>query len=168
MKKVIVALVLLGMGACQQDKIGFVDNVRLMEKYQGKIDFESGYKGKTAAFNKRRDSISQAFQIEVQAFQSKAQGMAQKKAQEEQGVLQQKGQFIGQQLQQEEQKLQSEGQVAMDSLVSRIKKEIKDYGESNGYTFILGGGEGGSVLYGNETQDLTEELVAILNKNYTK
>ncbi len=168
MKKVFFVLLLFGLGSCQQDKIGFVDNVKLMEKYQGKIDFETSYQSKSADFNKRRDSITQAFQMEVQAFQSKAEGMNQKKAQEEQGMLQQRGQFMGQQLQQQEQKLQAEGQTAMDSLVSRIKKEIKEYGESNGYTFILGGGEGGSVLYGKETQDITEELVIILNNRYTK
>lgn len=168
MRKVFFAMVLLGSGACQQDKIGFVDNVKLMEKYQEKIDIETKYKDKTATFDKKRDSVSQAFQMEAQAFQSMAEGMPQKKAQEEYGMLQQKGQFMGQQLQQQEQKLQLEGQTEMDSLVSRIKKEIKSYGESNGYTYILGGGDGGSVLYGKDTHDLTEELLKILNGKYKK
>ena len=56
----------------------------------------------------------------------------------------------------------------MDSIVSQVKKEIKAYGKKNGYSYILGGGEGGSVLYGTETNDLTEEIVKLLNDNYKK
>ncbi|MBT8293988.1 MAG: OmpH family outer membrane protein [Eudoraea sp.] len=168
MKKIVLAMFLIAAAACEQNKIGFVDNVKLMDGYQEKMDIEARYKVKAEALNKKRDSISQAFQLEAQAFQTKAQSMAQDKAQEEYGLLQQRGQFIGQQLQQEEQQMQSEGQTEMDSLISRVKKEISGYGKSNGYTYILSGGEGGSVLYGTDTKDLTQDILKILNDKYKK
>ena len=114
-------MVILMTVSCQGEKIGYVDNVKLMNDYHEKIDIEAKYKTKLDIFGKKRDSISQAFQLEAQAFQSKAQGMSQKKAQEEYGIMQQKGQFIGQQLQQEEQQLQMEGQSRMDSLVNKVR-----------------------------------------------
>ena len=168
MKKVIFVGLLFGIISCQQDKIGFVDNVDLMDKYQEKIDIETRYKAKSASFNKKRDSVSQAFQLEAQAFQTKSQGMSTKKAQEEYGLLQQRGQFMGQQLQQEEQQIQLESQTEMDSLVSKVKKEIKAYGKANGYTYILSGGDGGSVLYGQDVNDLTDAILKILNDKYKK
>ena len=168
MKKLVLALVFIGTISCQQEKIAFVDNVKLMDTYQEKIDIEAKFKTRTETFGKKRDSISQAFQVEAQAFQAKAQKMAQAKAQEEYGQLQQRSQFIGQQLQQEEQQLQIQGQTEMDSLVSKVKKEIKAYGESNGYSFILTGGDGGSVLYGKEAHNVTDAIVKILNDNYKK
>ena len=158
----------MGLVACQQDKIGYIDNIELMDKYQEKLDIEARFQSKTATFNKRRDSVSQAFQLEAQAFQTKAQGMSQKKAQEEYSLLQQRGQFMGQQLQQQEQELQLQGRTEMDSLVSKVRKEIEAYGQANGYTYILGGGEGGSVLYGNEAKNLTAEILKILNEKYKK
>jgi len=133
MKKLAVVVIVVLMAACQQNKIGYVDNLKLMDGYQEKIDIEAKFKTKADALTKKRDSISQAFQIEVQAFQTKAQRMSQKKAQEEYGLIQQRGQFMGQQLQQEEQ--------AMD---------------------------GGSVLYGTDAQDLTDEILKILNDSYKK
>ena len=170
MKRVVLALVVLVAVSCQQEtiKIGYVDNVDLMDKYQEKIDVEARFKVKAEAITKKRDSISQAFQLEAQAFQIKAQKMSQQKAQEEYGAIQQRGQFIGQQLQQEEQALQVSGQVEMDTIVSKVKKEIIAYGKANGYTYVLGGGEGGSVLYGTDANDLTDELVKILNDKYKK
>jgi len=168
MKNVLWFVVILLMASCEQQKIGFVDNVRLMDEYQEKIEVEAKFKTKADALTKKRDSISQAFQIEAQAFQAKAQKMSQTKAQEEYAVMQQKGQFIGQQLQQEDQQLQASGQTEMDSIVSKVKKEIKAYGQANGYTYILGGGDGGSVLYGTDANDLTDEVIKILNDKYKK
>lgn len=168
MKKCIVGFVLMALTACQQQKIGFVDNVKLMDEYQEKIDIEKKFEVKSQAHNQKRDSISQAFQIEAQAFQEKAQSMPQQKAQEEYGILQQRGQRIGQQLQQEEQLLQQQGQTEMDSLISKVKEQIRKYGKDNGYDYILGGGNGGSVLFGKENKDLTQEILKQLNANYSK
>lgn len=168
MKKLLVFVLVITAAACQQNKIGYVDNVKLMDDYKEKKDIEAKFQSKVEVLTKKRDSISQAFQIELQAFQSKAQSMSQKKAQEEYGLLQQKGQFVGQQLQQEEQLLQQNSQTEMDSLVSKVKKEIADYGKANGFTYILGGGAGGAVLYGEETQDLTESMLKILNDKYNQ
>ena len=166
MKQFLVLSSMLLLMACQQDKIGFVDNVELMDGYQEKIDVQNKYKTKAEALTKKRDSISQAFDLELKAFQTKAQSLSQQKAQEEYGLIQQRAQFMGQQLQQEEQQLQATGQTEMDSVVSKVKKEITAFGKSNGYTYILGGGEGGSVLYGIEGKDLTSEILAILNDRY--
>lgn len=168
MKKLILAIAFLGLVACEQSKIGYVDNVKLMDDYQEKVDLEAKFKTKVEAFGKKRDSLQQAFQIEAQAFQNKAQKMAQKKAQEEYALLQQKSQFLGQQLQQEEQQLQLASQTEMDSVVSKVKKEIKAYGKANGFTYILGGGQGGSVLYGTEANDVTAAVAKILNDKYKK
>ena len=166
MKKSILVFGILLLAACQQDKIGFVDNGVLLDNYQEKKDIEARYQSKSEAYAKKRDSITQAFQLEAQALQNKSQGMSQKKAQEEYALLQQKGQFIGQQLQQEEQQLQVQGQSEIDSLVNKVKKEIENYGQANGYTYILGKGDGGSVLYGNEAKDLTQEILKLLNEKY--
>jgi len=169
MKKLVVALTgLILLASCEQAKIGYVDNVKLMDDYQEKIDIEAKFKIKTEALTKKRDSISQAFQLEAQAFQAKAQKMNQKKAQEEYSLMQQRGQFMGQQLQQEEQTLLTAGQTEMDSVVSKVKREIEAYGKANKFTYILGGGDGGSVLYGQEVNDLTDEIVKLLNDKYKK
>lgn len=166
--KLLFAFIVLGLTSCQQSKIGYVDNVRLMDEYQEKMDVEAGFKVKADALTKKRDSISQAFQAEAQAFQTEAEKMSQDKAQEQYGQMQQRGQMIGQQLQQEDQQLQAMGQTEMDSIVSKVKKEVEAYGKAKGYTYILGGGDGGSVLYGDDSNNLTDELVKILNDKYKK
>ena len=168
MKRILVCVIALTAMACQENKIGYVDIVKLLDGYQEKVEVETRFKTKADALTKKRDSISQAFQLELQAFQSKAQKMSQKNAQEEYGQLQQRGQFVGQQLQMEEQTLQNTGQTEMDTLVNKVKREIQTYGKANGYTYILRGGDGGTVIYGDEAQDLTDAVLKILNDKYKK
>lgn len=168
MKYSILFLFVFVLISCSEQKIGYVDNVKLMDGYQEKIDVEEKYQNKLETLNRKRDSISQAFQLEAQEFQSRAEIMVASKAQKEYDILQQRGQFMGQQLQQEEQILSQQGQLEMDSVVQKVKREIKAFGKSNKYTYILGGGEGGSVLYGQESDDLTEQVLKILNDKYKK
>jgi len=165
---VLAAMVLLVISCQEQQKIGYVDNVKMMEDYQEKKDFDGRYEVRNAAFTKKKDSISQAFQMEMQSFQIKAQKMRESKAQEEYAGMQQRAQQVGQMLQQEEQALMTAAQVELDTMVNMVKREIKTYGKANNYTYILGGGDGGSVLYGTDVNNLTEEIVKTLNGKYTK
>jgi len=168
MKNVIWIMALVILASCQQEKIGFVDNVKLMDEYQEKVDADMKFKTEEEVLTKKRDSLSQSYQLEMQAFQTKSQTMSQKKAQEEYGLLQQKGQFLGQQLQQEAQIAQTANQAILDSIISTVKKEVKAYGKANGYSYILTGGDGGSVLYGKDANDVTDAVVKILNEKYKK
>ncbi len=166
MKNWILPVAALLLVSCQQDKIAYVDNVKLMDGYQKKKDVESAYQVRSEAYARKRDSISQVFQMEAQDLQNKSKEMSESKAQEAFSQLQQKGQMVGQQLQQEEQQMQRMGQLKMDSVVREVRKTIKEFGEANGYRFILTGGEGGSVLYGEEAADVTEEVLKLLNASY--
>lgn len=169
MKKIFLTLLIgVTLASCQQDKIAFVDITKLINEYQEKIDIEAQFKTKADKFQKRADSLSKAFQGEAMAFESQSKSLSQTAAQEQYGALMQKRQAMGQQLQAEELQIQQEGQTEMDTLVKKIKTFIKDYGEKNQYTFILGANEAGSVLYGEKSKDITEQVLKEINEAYKK
>lgn len=170
MKNLVLAVFgLLLLASCQNEmKTGFIDNSKLINDYQKKKDVEASFKTKIEAFDKKVDSIGQAFQIEAQAFQQKAATLAQNEAQEQYQVLGQKQQRLQQQFQAEEQMIQKESQTQIDTLIKEVREFVKDYGKKNGYTYILGSNEAGSVLYGEESKDLTQEILEELNKSYKK
>lgn len=170
MKRVIIVLIVLAsFTACQQQqKIAFVDNTKVVNEFNDKKDFETKFKVKIDAFNKKADSLQQALQLEAQMFQARATKMVQTEAEEEYNGLLQKKQMQDYQLNAEEKALQAEGQKQIDTLVKQVKTFIKDYGKSNGYTFILGANEAGSVLYGAETSDITDAVLEALNKDPKK
>jgi len=156
--------------ACQQQlKIGYVDNGKLVNEYQKKKDLEAKFQVKEQAFMKKFDSIDNAFQTEVQKFQTEANRMSQVSAQEKYQELGAKKQSNDQQKQVEAQQFQQEFQTEIDTIIVNIKEFVKDYGKKNGYNFILGTSEGAaSVLYGEESADLTETVLKALNEAYKK
>ncbi|NRD22179.1 OmpH family outer membrane protein [Winogradskyella litoriviva] len=170
MKKIILGLmVLVGAASCQeQQKIGFVDNTKVVNEFNKKVDFEESFKIKIDAFNKKADSLNQMIQREAQVFQASASKMKQSVAEEKYNALLQKKQMQDYQISNEEKALSAEGQKQLDTLVKEVKAFIKDYGKTKGYTYILGANEAGSVLYGDDANDITEEILNALNKDSKK
>lgn len=170
MKNILFAIVvILTITSCQQtQKIGYVDNSTLINDYQEKKDIETKLQSKIATYEKRRDSLSQGFQLEVKAAEVKARKMSQANLQKLQQEFQQKEQIIAQRLQFEQQQIAQESQAKNDSLIKKVKAFVKDYGESNGYDFILGSNEAGSVMFGKEESDLTQLILDALNVAYKK
>lgn len=165
-----VALVMCILTSCEKPKkIGFVNNSTVINDYQEKKDLETKYQVKEESFRKRADSIGRAFQIEVQSTQSIAQKSSQQKAQELMGGLQQKQQLLQQQMQFEQQELTQDFQNDIDSVIVKVKDFVKDYGITNGYTYILGTSDAAStVMYGTDENDLTKTILDALNANYKK
>ena len=58
-------LTLIVLIACKQQKIGFVDNVVLINEYQERIDVEFRLQVKINAFKTRTDSLRSAFELEI-------------------------------------------------------------------------------------------------------
>ena len=169
MKKIIFAVLATTLFvSCQQEKIAFVDNSKLLDEYQEKVDLENSLKQKVQLFQGKRDSIMIAFQKEAQTFDEESKKMSKDAAQKKYNELIQKSNILQQQLQNEQQNLQLDSQTQMDYLLGRVKKFVKQYWKDNGYTFILGANDGGSVLYGSENKDITEEIVKALNEAYRK
>ncbi|SEP83184.1 periplasmic chaperone for outer membrane proteins Skp [Hyunsoonleella jejuensis] len=171
MKNIIyVMLAMLVLASCQKpNKIGYVDNSIVINDYQAKKDLEERYKGREQAFNKRRDSMVNAYQLDLKEAQIKAKRMSQANLQKLSQEIQQKEQLLSQRIQQEQQSIQIAFQADIDTLIVEVKDFVKDYGKKNGYTYILGTSDAAaSVLYGTEENDLTQTILDALNAEYKK
>lgn len=168
MKNIVSALLLLILVAsCEkQQKIAFIDNAEVINKYQMKIDIEDKYKLKDDDFKKRMDSVGKDFQIEAQAFQLESKNLSQAKMQERYQELGQKRQVLEQRFQMEQQSMTEAFNTEMDSVVSKVKSFVSNYGKTNGYTFILGKNEAGSVMYGMESENITDNIITAINEDY--
>ena len=170
MKKILAVLsIAIFITSCQKQKIGYVDNGKVINEMQEKVDLEKKYETKLNAFNAKKDSIGRAFQMEAQKFQMEAQKMSQSKAQAKYEELGQKQQMLQQQFQMEQQQISKPYQEEMDSLITKVKDYVKEYGKTNGFDVILGTVESSpSVMYAKDEYDLTETIIKDLDNNYKK
>jgi outer membrane protein len=169
MKKLVYSfLIVFTLTSCQQHKIGFVDNVILINDYQERLDIESALQAKIEVFKLRTDSLRSAFELEIKEAELRARKMSQASIQKLSQELQQKEQLLQQQVQFEQQQIAKESQMLNDSIINKVKSFIQSYGQANNFNFILGSNEAGSVLFGEDSSDLTQEMLKALNEDYSK
>ena len=168
-KGIVLVFAMLLLASCQNEmKTGFIDNSELMKEYQKRKDIEADFKMKVEKFDQSVDSIGKSFQAKAAVIQESDPQMTRKESQQQYQALTQQYQMFQQQTQMQEQSIQKESQTEIDTLIKQVRSFVKDYGKKNGYTYILGSNEAGSVMYGEETKDITKEILTELNKSYKK
>jgi outer membrane protein len=147
-------------------KTAYVDTSVLMKEYTEAKDLEAKYKAKTEEKGRQLEAEINRFKQEAASFQAQAQANGQAWAQQKGAELQKREQQLGAAQQQLAQELQQESGKEMDSLVSGVKKFIKNYGKEKGYSYIYGTGDAASILYAEDKYDITKEIIKELNDKY--
>jgi len=168
MKKLLFLAIAIVLVSCNQNKVAYIDVEVLMKDYEATKELESSLKAKQEKMAKELDSISAPFQLKVQEYYQNQQKMSAKKRAEVEGVLQQEQQFIQSKQQQASQLLQMENQEKSEVLTKRVDSFVADYAKVNGFNLILGTSGKGTVLYGEESMDVTTDILEILNLDFSK
>jgi outer membrane protein len=147
-------------------KTAYVDTSVLMKEYTEAKDLEAKYKAQAEEKGRQLQAEITRFKQDAANFQSQAQANGQQWAQQRGAELQKREQQLGYAQQALSQQLQQESGVEMDSLISGVKKFIKDYGKKNGYAYIYGTGDAASILYAEDKFDITKDIIKELNDKY--
>lgn len=166
MKKIgILVVVAILCVACQTEKTAFIDTEELFKDY---VELNEARE----RFNKENDAILsdlevriQAFEIKQNLFQKNASTMSRKEQEEKYNELAAEAQQLQQERQARLGKLQVESQNTIDSLLKKAKSKVKDYGKANGYSYIYGSNDAGSVMFGKEELDITDKVIDYLNSD---
>lgn len=174
MKKLVLILgVALSVLACNKTetsskdfKTAYIDTAELIEKYEKFKDEDDKFKVKSEELGRPLEAKVRAFQADAQNFRQNAQAKGPQWAQQMGASLQQREQELGIEQNALVQQLQQEGAVLKDTLISEVKKFIKDYGKKKGYDYIYGTGDAATVLYAKDGYDITKEVLKELNDTY--
>ena len=173
MKKALVIIALsISIVACNKPaevkelKTAYIDTSELMKEYTEAKDLEAKYKTKAEEKGRQLEAEINRFKQEAAGFQAQAQANGQAWAQQKGAELQKKEQQLSYAQQALSQELQQESGKEMDSLVSGVKKFIKNYGKEKGYAYIYGTGDAASILYAEDKFNITKEIIKGLNDKY--
>lgn len=149
-------------------KSAYIDTEKLMKEYQESIDFEAKYEAMSNRMKNELESDMKKFQRDVEDLQKNAQSKGMEWAQNKQAELEKRQRTLAEKEQNYMKKFQEEGSVERDSMVSKMKRFIKDYGKEKGLDYVFGTGDAATVLYAKEGFDITEEVVKLMNDAYAK
>jgi len=161
-----VAAVAILMVSCNEQKTAYVDTTVLIKEYKEMKDVEAEFTSKSDSVRMQLDSAANAFQQEVQAYQSQMKSMSESQRKEKEQELMQKQQMLQQQQQMVGNKLREQSNTVMDSMVTKIKDYVKDYGKQKNYTYIFGSNESANIMYAEEGLDITQDILKELNEEY--
>ncbi len=167
MKKIgIVVLVAFLSIACQTEKTGYVDTEKLLTEYEELKDAKDKFTRQNDEILGELEIKIKAYQIKEDLFRKNGPSMSRSKQEEKYNELNAEAQQLQQERQAKLGKLQVESQGVIDSLITKVRDRVKAYGKTNGYSYIYGSNDAGSVLYGKEELDLTASILAELNAAY--
>ncbi|MBQ2182467.1 MAG: OmpH family outer membrane protein [Bacteroidaceae bacterium] len=152
-------------------KIAFVLIDTLTNQYELYKDAQEKFQKKQANAENTINEKGKNFAAQVQSFQNRVQKnqITQEEYNNEQarlGKFQQDIQDLQTRL---SNTLQEEYAKELQTLTDTIQSFMKSYAKEKGYDFILCKSSGiDQVLYANEAYDVTDEVVAALNKRYAK
>lgn len=161
-----VAAVAILMVSCNEQKTAYVDTTVLIKEYKEMKDVEAQFTSKSDSVRQQLDSAANAFQQEVQTYQSQMNSMSEAQRKEKEQELMQMQQMLQQQQQMVGQKLREQSNTVMDSMVTKIKDYVKDYGKENNYTYIFGSNESANIMYAEDGLDITQDILSELNEEY--
>lgn len=175
MKKFVAVLAIaLSLAACNSNsasdsaaiKTAYIDTDKLMKDYTGTKDIEAKYRAKGEEMGRELEAEKVRFERDVKDFENKARAYGEIWANQNAAPLQRRQQQIGMAQEQLLRQLQQESTVEMDSLVSNVRKWIKDYGTDNGYDYIFASGDVVSIAFAKEQYDVTADVLKLINDNY--
>jgi len=144
-------------------KLGYVNMSKAFGEYQKTKEAHSGLEKNLEAKKIERQKMVD----EVSKLKNEMELLNEKAKKDKESVLREKLT----KLQEFDEAVYNEIGQERDKLAMEIGKEIegivKTYGKQNGYTMILNENNL-SMTYGDETLDVTQDIIDILNKSYKK
>lgn len=164
-------LAVLGFGLywvySQQPKVGYVRTFDLLENYNGMTEAAQLFDEKRQAWAFTLDSLKREHELDVQTYLQVKESLPLEERTERELRLQRSQQTVQQYSQAVEQKALEEDNSMTQGVLTQVSDFMQQYGKAHGYTVILGTSQDGSLLYGQEAHDLTEEITKALNAQYS-
>ena len=149
------------------EKIAYVNSDSLLMNYQF-------YKNTIQQLEERRKKLeteiggrARSLENEAVSFQQKGRNMTLEQAQLTEQNLYRKQQELVQYRDRLSQQLAQEEQERTEELYNNIANYLKDYTKDKPYKLVLGYTKGGGILFADNSLEITQEVLAGLNKEYS-
>ena len=143
------------------DKIGTVDLARVFDEYQKTKEFDKTLEVKGSAKQADRDKMV----AEVKKMRDEAELLSAKAKEEKQASIDEKIKALQDFDRVTRDTLRKERDGMVRDILKEIEVVIQDFGKTQGYGYIF---NDRVLVYKSETNDLTSQVVKVLNDSYTK
>ncbi len=170
-KKALTAISLIpvfampGIALSQTVKLGYVDLKEVFSKYTRANEMEATFMKEVKAEQDKVSKLENKIKNAQQDFEKKKDIMKPEEKAKKETELRADIQEFTKMWSEVNKKLDEKRKDIEEVLLDEIKKEVKKYGEKNGFTAIL---DSRVVIYGQEVVNLTGKIIKAVNKGDVK
>jgi outer membrane protein len=147
-------------------KIAYVETDKLLNEYQGMIEAKAAFQVKANQWQANIDTLKSELETAIKTYEAEKNALSQKIQQEREKELGLKQQQLAQYNQSISQQAEQEDEKLTEGVVTQVNAYIKEYGKDSGYKIILGANGSGSIVYGEDAMNITEDVLEGLNEEY--
>ncbi|MFD1001324.1 OmpH family outer membrane protein [Ohtaekwangia kribbensis] len=168
---ILVAFALLGLSLgvynfFNTPEIVYIRSYDLVDKYEGTKEARQKFDAKKNTWQSNIDTLSYNLKNAIEKYNMERVRMSVAQRVDMEKYLDNKDKELASYTQSVEAKAREEEEQMMQAILNQVNSYVEKYGQDNGYDVILGTSTSGNVMFGNKELDVTEDVLAGLNKSY--
>jgi len=146
-------------------RIAYVRVTELVYGYNGMREAHSKYVAQTEQWQSNVDTLKMQYQRCVSDYQSSYKTLSEAEKVEKQNLIKQLESNLANYSSVVREQAQEKEKALTDAVLNQINSYVEEYAKKKGYNFIIGN-TNGNLIYGDKAYDITNEVLAALNKEY--
>jgi outer membrane protein len=147
-------------------RLAYVRSAELIEKYAGTIEAKGRFDTRKKSLLANIDSLKSLYEKERLEYMGRSPLMNVPQRKTKEAELAQKQNQFYQYSAVIEERLGQEDTEMMGEVLNQINSYITSYAKENNFTMILGTTMNGSLLYADDSMDITNKVLEGLNRKY--
>ncbi|ELR69991.1 outer membrane protein (OmpH-like) [Fulvivirga imtechensis AK7] len=148
------------------NNVAYVRSHDLIYSYEGTKEAMAKFDDKKMSWQANVDTLRRDFQRSVAVYNRDYDKLSSSERKQREEMLNNQQQQLETYSQAIDSKIREEDHEMMASVLNQVNSFIEDYAEQKGYDIIFGTTKDGSILYGNEHLDITDQVLKEINKRY--
>lgn len=169
---IIIAFILLtaftGWNYYRTPKIVFVRSSILVEKYNGTDVARKKYQDQLEKWKSNIDTLKFDYNRRFTNFSVVASSLSKSEREKQQRELDSERKRIEEYIASLQQKAQADEEELVQKNLNEINAFVEEYSKQKGYDVVLGTTVNGNIMYGQDSYDVTNEILEKLNERYLK
>jgi outer membrane protein len=153
-------------GNLMRKKIVYVRSQDLVYGYLGMKEAQREFQERSTLLRANIDTLQKDFQFALSSYTSEVGRLSKEQKSEREKYLRSQQENLISYSKSINENIKREDEKITEGVLNQINSYVEDYGKKNDYDIILGTTLSGSLLYGEESMDVTQEILDALNKNY--
>ncbi|MFA6924373.1 MAG: OmpH family outer membrane protein [Bacteroidales bacterium] len=147
-------------------RIGFIHNSRILTEYNGVKAGKKVYQDKVNTYKANLDSLQMQVNKMIQIYKEDEKKLNPKEKKERQEQIKQRQMDFMNFRNGAEKMIKEEDDKISSAILKQVNTYIYEYAKKKHYDFVFGSTTDGSLFYGSDKFDITEEVLKELNNKY--